>query len=92
VPQHVGKEHNPVLFHGTQCPDRAFALYLLVKSLAWVVAFSTSQEEDPQVVKIGWHLVKPRYSVFRYLRDEREEAWVLNIASQYCSFCLIVHG
>ena len=93
VPQHVGKEHIPVLFHGTQCPDRASTLYLLVKSLAWVVVvFSTSQEKDPQVVKIGWHLVKPRYSVFRYLREEREQAWVLNKASQYCSCCLIVNG
>ena len=59
VPQHVGNEHNPPLFHGTQCPDRASTLYLPDKSLAWVVAFSTSQGEEPQVVKIGWHLVNP---------------------------------
>ena len=52
-PQHDGKEQKPSLFHGTQCPDRASTLYLPDRSLAWVVAFSTSQGEDPQVVKIG---------------------------------------
>ena len=83
-PQHAGREHNPSLFHGTQCPDRASTLYLPDRNLAWVVAFSTSQGEAPQVVKMGWHLVNPRYSVFRYLREERELAWVLSRASQYC--------
>ena len=33
-PQHDGKEHNPVLLHGTQCPDRASILNLPDKSLA----------------------------------------------------------
>ena len=52
-PQHDGKEQKPSLFHGTQCPDRASTLYLPDSSLAWVVAFSTSQGEEPQVVKMG---------------------------------------
>ena len=83
VLQQLGKEHNPPLFHGTQCPDRASTLYLPDNNLAWVVAFSTSQGEEPQVVKMEWHFVSPMYSVFRYLREERELACVLSIASQY---------
>ena len=31
----------------------------------WVVAFSTSQGEAPQVVKIRWHTVSPKYSVLK---------------------------
>ena len=31
----------------------------------WVVAFSTSQGEAPQVVKIRWHMVSPKYSVLK---------------------------
>ena len=58
--QQPGREHRPPLFHGVQCPERASTLYLPDSSLAWVVAFSTSQGEEPQVVKIGWHLVNPR--------------------------------
>ena len=54
VLQHPGREHNPFLFHGTQCPDRASTLYLPDKSLDWVVAFSISQGKEPQVVRIGW--------------------------------------
>ena len=43
-PQHAGREHNPSLFHGTQCPDRASTLYLPDRNLAWVVAFSFNYE------------------------------------------------
>jgi hypothetical protein len=53
LPQHAGKEHQPSLFQVTQCPVRASTLYLPDIILAWVVAFSTSQGDEPQVVKIG---------------------------------------
>ena len=43
-PQHAGKEHQPSLFQGTQCPDRASTLYLTDRSLAWVEA---SQSPKP---------------------------------------------
>jgi hypothetical protein len=82
VPQHAGKEHIPPLFHGTQCPESASTLYLPDKSLAWLVAFSTSQGEEPHVLNMGWHLVSPRKPVFRYRRDERELALALSSASQ----------
>ena len=35
------------------CRSGASILYLPDSNLAWVVAFSTSQGEEPQVVKIG---------------------------------------
>ena len=82
-PQHAGREQRPSLFHATQCPVRASTLYLPDNILACVVAFSTSQGEDPQVVKIGWHFVRPKYSVFTYLREGRQLALVLKSASQY---------
>ena len=53
VCQHSGRVHSPSLFQGVQCPDRASTLYLPESSLAWEVAFSTSQGEEPQEVKIG---------------------------------------
>ena len=34
-------------------------------------------------MKIGWHLVSPRYSNLKYLREERELALVLRVPSQY---------
>ena len=58
--QQPGSVHRPPLFHGVQWPERASTLYLPDSSLAWVVAFSTSQGEEPQVVNRGWHLVSPR--------------------------------
>ena len=63
---------------------RASTLYLPDKSLAWVVAFSTSIGDTPQVLNIGWHLVSPRKPFLRYLREVRESAWSLNLANQYC--------
>ena len=83
VPQHSGRVHSPSLLAGVQCPDRASTLYLPEISLAWEVAFSTSQGEEPHDVKIGWHLVSPRYSILKYLREERELALVLRVPSQY---------
>ena len=83
--QHSGKVHMPPLFHGVQCPLRASTLYLPERSLAWVVAFSTSQGFEPEVVKMGWHLSSPRYSVFRYFREVSVLALALSIASQYCT-------
>ena len=71
VPQHSGRVHSPSLFQGVQCPDKASTLYLPDIILAWVVAFSTSQGEEPQDVKIGWHFVSPKYSGLKYLREER---------------------
>ena len=52
-PQHAGREHRPSLLHATQCPVRASTLYLPDNILACVVAFSTSQGEETQVVKMG---------------------------------------
>ena len=73
-PQHSGSVHMPSLFQGTQCPERASTLYLPDKNLAWVVAFSSSHAEDPQVKKMGWHLVRPKYSVLRYCKEGRVSA------------------
>ena len=53
VAQQSGRMHMPSLFQGVQCPDTASTLYLPDKSLAWVVALSTSHGEDPQDVKRG---------------------------------------
>ena len=84
VPQHWGRVHSPSLLPGVQCPDRASILYLPEISLAWDVAFSTSQGEEPHDVKIGWHLVSPRYSILKYLREERELALVLMVPRTKC--------
>ena len=84
VPQQPGRVQFASLFQGTQCPVRASTLYLPDKSLAWVVAFSTSIGDTPQVLNIGWHLVSPRKPFLRYLREVRESAWSLNLANQYC--------
>ena len=85
VVQQSGREHKPPLFHGVQCPLSASILYLPEMSLAWVVAFSTSHGFEPEVVKMGWHLTSPRYSVFRYLREVRVLVLALSMASQYCN-------
>ena len=58
--QQPGRKHRPPLLHGVQCPERASTLYLPDSCLAWVVAFLTSQGEEPQVVNKGWHLVNAR--------------------------------
>ena len=84
VLQHSGRVHNPSLFPGVQCPDKASTLYLPETILAWEVAFSTSQGEEPQDVNMRWHLVIPRYRLFRYLREVRELTLDLRTASQYC--------
>ena len=83
VPQHSGKVHSPSLFHGTQWPESASTLYLPDRRRACVVAFSTSQGEDPHDLNRGWHLVRPKNLVFKYCREERESALVRNLASQY---------
>ena len=84
VPQQSRNLHNPFLLLGVQCPVRASTLYRPEINLAWDVAFSTSQGEEPQEVKIGWHIVSPRYSLFMYLREDSELAFVLRLVSQYC--------
>ena len=84
VPQHSGKVHIPSLFPGTQCPVSASSLYLPDKSLAWVVALSTSLGDALQVLNNGWHLVSPRKPVLTYLREVRESACNLNFSYQYC--------
>ena len=84
LPQQSGSVHSPSLFQGTQCPVRDSTLYLPDKSLAWVVAFSTSLGEAPQVQNRGWHLTSPRKPVLRYLREVRESAWTLSLTNQYC--------
>ena len=56
VPQHIGREHIPCLFQGTQCTDKASSLYLPERSLACMV----SQGEEPHDWYWGWHLVRPK--------------------------------
>ena len=82
--------HIPPLFHGTQWPMSASTLNLPERSLAWVVAFSTSQGEEEQVLNRGWHLVRLRKPVLRYLRylkEERELALDLSLSCQ-CYYSL----
>ena len=59
--QHSGRVQRPSLFRGTntKCPVNASSLYLPESSLACVVAFSTSQDDDPHDLKRGWYLVNP---------------------------------
>ena len=83
VLQHSGRVQRPSLFPGTQWPVRASTLNLPERSLAWVVPFSTSQGEEPQDLKMGWHLDRPRYLVLRYWRELRVSALVLSWSSQY---------
>ena len=78
VLQHSGRVQRPSLFPGTQWPVRASTLNLPERSLAWVVPFSTSQGEEPQDLKMGWHLDRPMYLVLRYWREVRESALVLS--------------
>ena len=49
-----------------------------------MVAFSTSQGEEEQVLNKGWHLVRPRNPVLRYLKEERELAFILSLSCQCC--------
>ena len=72
----------PSLFQGTQWLDKASTLYLPERSLAWVVAFSASQGEEPHDQKIGWHLVRPMKPDFRYFKDGSMVAFSLRSASQ----------
>ena len=89
VLQQSGSVHIPSLFPGVQCPVSASILYLPERILAWVVAFSTSQGDEPHSLKIGWHLVKPINLVFMYCRDMRESACDLSMASQYCRMAVL---
>jgi len=82
VPQHIGKEQFPPLFQGTQWPLSDSTLYLPDSRRAWVVAFSTSQGEDPQELKMAWHLVRPKNLVLRYCKEWRMSAWALNFSNQ----------
>ena len=83
--QQSGKEHIPSRFPGVQCPDRDSTLYLPERNLACVVAFSISHGDDPQVQKMAWHLVRPKYSVLRYCKEGRVSAWSLSLSNQNCN-------
>ena len=90
VLQQSGSVHIPSLFPGVQCPVSFSILYLPERILAWVVAFSTSQGDEPHSLKIGWHLVKPINLVFIYCREMRESAYDLSMSSQYCRTAVLV--
>ena len=68
VPQHSGRVQRPSLLPGTQWPVSDSSLYLPESSLAWVVAFSTSQGDDLHALNRGWNLVSTRYLDLRYCR------------------------
>ena len=60
------------------------------RSLACVVAFSSSHGEDLQDLYSGWHLVKPRNLVCMYCREGRVSALHLSCLSQYsCTAALV---
>ena len=84
VPQHSGRVQRPSLFQGTQWPVNDSSLYLPESSLAWVVAFSTSQGDDLHDLNRGWHLVRLKNLVRRYCREGRVSALARSLASQYC--------
>ena len=90
VPQQLGREHKPSLFPGVQWPVRPSSLNLPDRRRAWVMAFSTSHGEDRHDRKIGWHLVSPKYSDLKYLREGRESAWHRSLSNQYLMTALVV--
>ena len=49
-----------------------------------MVAFATSQGDEPHSLKIGWHLERPKKLLLMYRREGRESACALSLASQNC--------